>query len=415
MNPFASFVIVGRGGRSIHAFWLPHLRLVRAVRGLLVSLVCCAAGAAWAASAGAITTASLIEEMTSLAGLAEFPSPAYTCKQFSSYDPQSKSPTEEWFANNDAGHYLRKEQRAGREEHVMADMAGPGALVRVWSANPAGTLRIYLDGAEEPVIEAAMSDLLGGKYPGFPRPIAGEYSKGWNLYFPIPYARSCKVTSDKGGFYYHVNYRTYPEGTSVETFQRTHLEMLAPRIKRLAAQLDNPRAATEAAGQVTPFDLIVGAGDQLRQAFYGPAAITQAVLRVQAADRETALRGLVLKVTFDGQAAIESPLGDFFGSAPGMNPYASLPLGMTKDGELYCHWLAPFQDSAVIELVNHSGQEVSLSGEITVSDYRWTEASMHLHAKWRAEFDVPTRPMQDWNYLTAKGQRRLRWRGVRHR
>ena len=29
---------------------------------------------------------------------------------------------------------------------------------------------------------------------------------------------------------------------------------------------------------------------------------------------------------------------------------------------------------------------------------------MHFHAKWRAQFDVPTRPMIDWNYLTAKGQ-----------
>ena len=29
---------------------------------------------------------------------------------------------------------------------------------------------------------------------------------------------------------------------------------------------------------------------------------------------------------------------------------------------------------------------------------------MHFHAKWRAQFDVPTRPMIDWNYLTAKGK-----------
>jgi hypothetical protein len=29
---------------------------------------------------------------------------------------------------------------------------------------------------------------------------------------------------------------------------------------------------------------------------------------------------------------------------------------------------------------------------------------MHFHAKWRAQFDVPTRPMQDWNYLKAQGQ-----------
>jgi hypothetical protein len=29
---------------------------------------------------------------------------------------------------------------------------------------------------------------------------------------------------------------------------------------------------------------------------------------------------------------------------------------------------------------------------------------MHFRAKWRAEFGVPTRPMIDWNYLTAQGR-----------
>ena len=156
--------------------------------------------------------------MTDLAGMAEFPAPAYTCKQFSSYDRGAKSPSENWFANGDCGQYLRVEERDGRKEHVMMDADGPGAIVRIWSANPAGTLRIYLDGADQPVLAAKMSDLLGGSFPGLPRPIAGEYSKGWNLYFPIPYAKHCKVTSDAGNFYYHVNYRTYPQGTPVASF-----------------------------------------------------------------------------------------------------------------------------------------------------------------------------------------------------
>jgi hypothetical protein len=81
-----------------------------------------------------------------------------------------------------------------------------------------------------------MTNFLGGKFPGLPRPIAGEYSKGWNLYFPFPYARHCKITSDKGDFYFHVNYRTYAEGTAVESFQASQLKFLTPRIDRLVGQ-----------------------------------------------------------------------------------------------------------------------------------------------------------------------------------
>ncbi len=75
---------------------------------------------------------SLLDQMTDLAGLASFPNPSYTCKQFSSYDRKAKSPDQDWFANGDAGQYLRVEDRSGRKEYVMMDAKGPGAVVRIW-------------------------------------------------------------------------------------------------------------------------------------------------------------------------------------------------------------------------------------------------------------------------------------------
>ena len=89
--------------------------------------------------------------------------------------------------------------------HVLAEMDGPGSVVRIWSADPAdaGNIRIYLDDAKEPVIEAPLAELLGGKWKTkidgkettpFPDPIACERSRGFNLYFPIAYAKHCKIT-----------------------------------------------------------------------------------------------------------------------------------------------------------------------------------------------------------------------------
>lgn len=356
------------------------------------------------------TTASLLSEMTDLPGLATFPDPAYTCRQFSSYDPKSKSPTdpttEGWFANGDVGHYLRVEPRGDRQEYVMMDAAGPGAVVRLWSANPAGTLRIYLDEATEPVLEAPMADLLGGRYPGLPRPLAGEYSKGWNLYFPIPYARHCKITSDQGGFYYHVNYRTYPPGTAVDTFRAQELHDLAPDIARLTRRLTDPRALQSGtATQTQSFQLEIPAGGRMEQELTGPAAITHALVRFASSGPvEAALRGVVLRITFDGELCVEAPLGDFFGSAPGLTDFRTLPLGMTRRGELESRWYMPFRESARIECVNHGAAPVSLEGELGLAEHRWSADSLHFHARWRTQWDVPTRPMIDWNYLTATGR-----------
>ena len=43
------------------------------------------------------------------------------------------------------------------------------------------------------------------------------------------------------------------------------------------------------------------------------------------------------------------PLGDFFGTAPGINYYKSLATGMTDQG-CYAYWYMPFAKRAIVEL-----------------------------------------------------------------
>ncbi len=356
-----------------------------------------------------VSLKGLLPEMTDLGRMAEFPSPPYTCRQFSSWDRASKSPTQNWFANGDCGQYLRVEDREGRKEYVMMDAEGPGAIVRIWSANPDGVLRIYIDGAEKPAIEAPMKEVLGGKYPGLAKPIAGERSRGWNLYLPIPYAKACKVTSDKGKFYYHVNYRTYPAGTKAASFTADQAAAAEAELKALAERLAAPGDlnAPPAGAETKAFDASVAPGaSAVIGSFSGAKAVRRFRLQwAPTGDRdEPALRAAVLSMAFDGDPAVEAPLGDFFGAAPGINPFESLPLSISKDGAMTCRWVMPFRQSAEIKVRNLGKAAVSLKGEIAVAPYAWTDATMRFHAKWRIDHDVPTDPKIDWNYMTAKGQ-----------
>ena len=84
--------------------------------------------------------------------------------------------------------------------------------------------------------------MLSGKHPLLPSPIGSLVSAGWNLYFPIPYAKSCKVTCDQGGQYYHVNYRTYPAGTAVKSFTLAQLEAAKNEVAELAKRLADPQS-----------------------------------------------------------------------------------------------------------------------------------------------------------------------------
>ena len=78
------------------------------------------------------------------------------------------------------------------------------------------------------------------------------------------------------------------------------------------------------------------------------------------------MRKLAIRITWDGQKqpAVWCPLGDFFGTAPGVNEYKSLLMGMTDDG-FYSYWYMPFEKSALVELENDGDRERSVQFEIT--------------------------------------------------
>jgi hypothetical protein len=374
----------------------------------------------------AITTESLLSEMTDLKRLATLPEPPYITKQFSSWDRASKSHSDfqGWFANGDAGQYLRVEDKDGRKEFVMMDIDGPGAIVRIWSANPEGTLRVYVDNADKPAVEADMKKFTGGDVPGFPKPIASEASRGWNNYFPIPYAKHCKVTSDKGGFYYHVNYRTWPAGTEVKSFMPDDPIRLADKIKDVAERLADPRkgGGPPAERTKTPFDVKVGPNaEAVLCEMDGPKAVCGFLVHLDAADLDAAARQVVLYMSFHGdkieeksgkpslEQTVETPIGDFFGTAPGLTPYDSLPLGITKDKpqDLWCHWWMPFNKKALIKVRNLGEQEVRVSGAVAVMPWEWSDKSLLFHAKWRIEKHLPSRPMTDWVHMACSGKGRF--------
>ena len=121
------------------------------------------------ALAPAVTVSSLLREAWDFQHLTRPPIPAYTAAQCSSYDRASNpGPKQDLFANGDAGNYLRTINMPGRREFVMADLRGPGAVTRIWSANPTGTLRFYFDGEAEPRLAVHTGDLLDGHDRRFP-------------------------------------------------------------------------------------------------------------------------------------------------------------------------------------------------------------------------------------------------------
>ncbi|MBN2580655.1 MAG: DUF2961 domain-containing protein [Pirellulales bacterium] len=401
------------------------------VLGVLVSLIALTAFLFSGSTAPAGETLSyveLVDRMIDLEHLAVLPAPGETCKQWSSYDRASRYDEAtgkyiHWDANGDGGQYIRKENG----EFVLAEMEGPGCIWRIWSARAQkGRVKIYLDGSETPAVDLPFEKYFSGDtapfdYPQLSYDLNLKNCSGQNLYFPIPYRKSCKIVAEKGwGAYYQFNYVTYPEGTEVPTFSAD----LSAEAKAALAKVNDfiatklgtdPAGARQGEVTLQGEAAIPAESESEPLRIEGARAITMIRGKTQTPfkDREdqmAAMRQLALEIRFDGQEdpAVWCPVGDFFGTAPGVNYYKSLPLGMTKDG-FYCFWYMPFGESAELRIVNNGPTDRTFEFEVTHAPLdKPMEQLGYFHCKWHRDvFPLPKDRDPDWVMLKTEGRGRF--------
>ena len=372
-----------------------------------------------------ITTLTLVRELYSLDSLSEYPEPYFITRQFSSYDRLSLAPDAPgWFANGDCAstennkNYIREDDSHGRVERVIAETDKPGAIVRCWTANASSvrnnTIRFYFDGSDSPAIEENAEKFFSGNGT-IPPPFAMDtpgapvHDPGRNCMFPIPFARGCKITIEGNWhLYYHIGVREYNDDILVQTFSPADMVTWKNDFSKAADAIVSAGSLLTQNPDDTPLACTL-ASDERKDALTleGPAAIDVLTIRVEADDREAALRGTVMQVFFDDSPIpqIESPVGDFFGAGPGVCPCASIPFTVTENGTMQSRFPMPFKQSARIRFKNYSGQSVAVTGFVRPKKYQWSERSMHFRAKWRVDHDVEgSGAGNDMNYLDLHGK-----------
>ena len=384
-----------------------------------------------AAATKTITTGALMEEMVDMANLTRFPDPYYKTVQYSSYDHRSKVPgTADWFANSDGfgrepvpnfEKVLTPPNEQGIGEYLVCDETGPGAIVRVWTAAINGTIRMILDDSAKPVYEGPAAEFFMHPYRRFCSAAGldeslfeGTFQQRNACYFPIPFQKRCRIVW-KGNLqkihFYQIQIRRYAADTKIRTFQAGDLKRYRKTLESTADILANLEDWTYQSrqepialhGQVAPrqtAELLT---------LDGPRAIERLILNLKAADRDRALRQTILRITFDDHTwgQVQSPLGDFFGAAPGINPYESVPFSVRPSGDMICRFVMPFAKSCTIKVENRGDQPVTISGSALPIECTWDpERSLHFQARWRVDHDMVAdgRHVQDLPYLIAQGR-----------
>ena len=368
-----------------------------------------------------VTVSSLLYEMTDLRALASRPDPWFKQGQASSYDRKSHEGGEYWYANYDVGQYVRTESNDGRTEHVLADLAGPGSVSRFWSANPdlANNVHFYFDHEKDARLVVPLNELFTGKHPLFGPEFSYISGTGGNLYFPLPYWNSLKITIEdsKGSLrlYYEIGYRSYEQGTRVETFDPRQSVAWQPARIVTGLALSHPQKINpgpDAKWMVHRLTVPDG-GTYGLPAISGEKAVFSFSVRVEQTEESdgwdapgrvhAALRNLLLTVNFDGEDCIYTPLGDFFGSGPGINPYENLLFSVSQDGWMTSRLVMPFEQSMQVSLFNAGSKPYTVEMIIGTCPYDFNENSYHLCAQWGSLIRESWPPF-DINFLDARGE-----------
>jgi len=250
---------------------------------------------------------------------------------------------------------------------VLADLQGPGSVMRIWTRNPTGTVFIYVDDMEHPLITAPFRDLFTGDLelfsPGFnlfAPPFSGEGSGGYFSYVPIPYAERCRIVvmGEEDVLSYQVSYAEFAPGTPIRSFELTLNKDDVKYFRNwrdawLDTDMKYHNRKTEKIHQSS--SIIWPQSNVLVYPIEGPGVITELEMSIDSFDPEH-FQKVWLAIYFDGQTepGVLAPIGDFFGTTSvDSAEYDGLVMG-NLDGRMWCRYPMPFKSFAEIRVLNVS-------------------------------------------------------------
>ena len=293
---------------------------------------------------------------------------------------------------------------------TLADLKGPGAVVRIWStavaetdghlsSEPTGQLKIYLDDQPVPVIDLPFVDLFKKGQDPFVPPLTRAASAAYLCYLPIPYAKHCRITVDNPrSLFYQINSLSFPAGTKVRSFALPLTAEDQGALSQATKAWSNPGGMTEYGAstcETVSAQLALEAGGSAGPAeLKGSGVVRSVQLNIPDID-DVQLRRLILRAWFDGHQVpdLEAPVADFFGNAYGRAAFDTIFLSQNDHGEMSCRLPMPFAKKARFSIENGNKTPVTVNIVLAIQRGKVdTARNFYLHADFNQELTVKGKP-----------------------
>lgn len=280
---------------------------------------------------------------------------------------------------------------------TLAEFDGAGAVTWVWSANPIGTLGLFIDGQEIPALRMPFKDFLGGHFLPVREPFASVTSLGHNLHFPIIHAKHCKMVlwvprrADLSELFYQVAWQSLPALAEIHPFDVADIAQNSRLLKQLSRQMlslskiSGPSSTDGTIAKKMEFNLGSGLMTEVFRST-GEAAIT--AIRFTGKSKDD-LKGLWLDGIWDGNAAVHAPLHMLAGVSDNLEDTTSLPA--TVDGEqVTLRWFIPFGTDCRLLVSNETSRASMGSVEVWTQPIDRSRYPLRFHANYLQQCGLKT-------------------------
>lgn len=282
-----------------------------------------------------------------------------------------------------------------QDETVLADLEGPGCVLRIWVQNPWGLLYIYVDDMEYPLIVAPFDEIFTGALELhsdttglFHPPLTGAQGGGHFSYVPIPYKERCQIVAvgEPRNLTYEVDYAEFSPDTPIRSFS---FELSGGDKKYFRDWRDSWQRASEIRFVDREVETIRRSSRSLWPdknvlilPLDGPGMLTEIEMTAESVDPEY-LEKTWIAIYFDGQTTpgVLAPLSQFFGTTlRHSGNLGGLAVGRNED-RMWCRYPMPYSNHLEVRMISTSNQIVDIRYVFT-----WQEGPvddlLYFHARY---------------------------------
>ncbi|MFA4016709.1 MAG: hypothetical protein RUDDFDWM_001820 [Candidatus Fervidibacterota bacterium] len=274
--------------------------------------------------------------------------------------------------NDDKGHFISLRSNVA----TLLDVKGSGCIYRIWSANPMGEIRIYIDYEHQPMLKMPFVDFFKQRRMPFVSQLVGKEGGGGYCYVPITFKKLARIeVENPSSLYYQITYHIIPSAVHHE--QQT---MQCKRaLERLTKWMQMPTQAKPP--DITSSVIIPPKVEKRLFELRGEGMLTCIALRINPTKLKV-LHSLRLRAYWDGETnpSIDVPIAYMMCIPFGWVQFNSLFVDVRWE-QLVFRLPMPFSRSAILSVVNDGSEQAKVECNAWRSNLPLDERKLgRLHA-----------------------------------